>query len=288
VSEGGRTSPGTLFVVGTPIGNLEDVTLRALRVLAEAAVVVAEDTRVTARLLARHGIGTPCVSCREQNAARAVPAIVARLLAGEDAALVSDAGTPSVSDPGEQLVRAAVEAGVAVTPVPGPSALAAAASVAALPGEGIRFIGFLPRAGKPRRARLAAIAEDPACVVLYESPNRLGATLEELAAACPGRQAVVMRELTKIHEEIARGTLEQLAARFAGDVRGEITIAVAGNQADDGAPDEARLREIVARQIAAGKSAKDVAASLSAALGTSRKLVYRMALEGMGERDGPE
>jgi 16S rRNA (cytidine1402-2'-O)-methyltransferase len=271
---------GTLYVVATPIGNLEDVSARALRVLGEVALIAAEDTRVTAKLLSRYGVRTPCRSFREQNAATAVPALLERLAAGDDVALVCDAGTPGISDPGVALVEAAAEAGFTVSPIPGPSALAAAMSVAALPGEGVRFVGFLPRGGKGRRERLAELAADSSCTILYESPLRLAATLRDLAGACGDRDAVVMRELTKIHEEIARGTLPELAARFAEGARGEIAIAVAG--APRSAPaeiDDDTLRSAIAEQLASGASARDAAAFVAASLGVPRKRAYAIAVE---------
>jgi 16S rRNA (cytidine1402-2'-O)-methyltransferase len=276
---------GTLHVVATPIGNLDDVCARALRVLREVPLIAAEDTRVTAKLLARYDIKTPCRSFREQNAAKAIPALLERLAAGDDVALVCDAGTPGISDPGVALVEAAAEAGFCVSPVPGPSALAAAISVAALPGDGFRFVGFLPRAGKRRRERIAQLAADRSCTVLYESPLRLAATLRDLAAACGPRRAVVMRELTKIHEEIARGTLPELAARFAGGARGEISIAVAGAPESPPAEvDDDTLRSAIAAQVANGVSARDAAALAAAAFGVPRKRVYAIALAEAGKR----
>jgi len=274
-------SRGSLLVVATPIGNLEDITLRALAVLTRATVIAAEDTRVTRKLLARHGIATRLVSFREQNAARAIPELLDHLARGLDVALVTDAGTPAISDPGQQLVEAAAAAGFDVSPIPGPSALAAVLSVAGLPGDGARFAGFLPRAGKRRRERLAALAADPACTVLYEAPTRLGRTLADLATACGSdRRAVVARELTKVHEEIARGTLAELSARFSAAVKGEIAIAVAGAEIPAaGEIDDERLRELVRERIGAGQTAKDAATSLSRALGISRKRIYQLAIE---------
>jgi 16S rRNA (cytidine1402-2'-O)-methyltransferase len=278
-------SRGTLLVVATPIGNLEDITLRALRVLERARVIAAEDTRVTRKLLTRHGITTRVTSFREQNATRAIPELLAVLEQGGDVALVSDAGTPSISDPGQELVRAAVEAGYRISPIPGPSALAAVLSVAGLAGEGARFIGFLPRSGKRRQRRLAALAEDRACTVVYESPARLAKTLADLVEACgPDRRAVVTRELTKIHEEIATGTLAELADRFSDPVKGEVAIAVAGCDARDVEEiDDHRLRDLVRERIDRGQSARDVAGALSRALGVPRKRVYDLALEVIGD-----
>jgi 16S rRNA (cytidine1402-2'-O)-methyltransferase len=276
---------GTLYVVATPIGNLEDVTLRALRVLKEVRLIAAEDTRVTAKLLARYEIATPRWSFREQNAASSVPRLLERLGAGDDVALVCDAGTPGISDPGVALVEAAAAAGFTVTPVPGASALAAALSVAALPGEGSRFAGFLPRAGKGRRARLAEIAADPSCTVLYESPVRLAQTLRDLALACgEDRRAVVLRELTKLHEEIARGTLAELAEKFAQGARGEIAIAVEGAERRAEEVDEETLRAAVDDLLANGSSARDAAASASETFGVPRKRCYAIALDAVKKR----
>jgi len=275
---------GVLYVVGTPIGNLEDITLRALRILKSVSLIAAEDTRVTARLLARHVIDTKCISFREQNAKRAILQILEQLETGASVALVSDAGTPSISDPGEQLVAAAAAANIVVSPIPGPSALAAAMSTAALPGDGVRFIGFLPRSGKDRKRRLRSTAMDPSCTVIYESPHRLGNTLVDLASVCGAtRSAVVFRELTKLHEELARGTLKELADRFANNVKGEITIVIAGAKTIDAEDiSNEMLSELVANEIKRGRSAKDTAASLSLSLGIPKKKVYTVAVEIIG------
>jgi 16S rRNA (cytidine1402-2'-O)-methyltransferase len=271
---------GTLFVVGTPIGNMEDVTLRALRVLEEVSLIAAEDTRVTKKLLERHGLRTPLASFREQNADRVIPDIVARLEGGANVALVSDAGTPSVSDPGLALVAAVAARGFAVCPIPGPSALAAAVSVAGLPGEGVRFLGFLTRSGRRRKDRLASLAHDPSLVVLYESPGRLARTLLDLAEALGPRQAVVLREMTKIHEEAARGTLPDLAARYEGGAKGEVTIVIEGapREYEGDEITEARLAEIIRGEVAKGRSAKDLSADLSKSLGLPRRRIYEMVV----------
>jgi len=277
---------GTLYVVATPIGNLEDITLRAVRVLGEVGVIAAEDTRITARLLSRYGIDTRCVSLRDQNASRAIPPLVKSLLKGTDVATVTDAGTPSVSDPGQTLVEVAVAEGIRVVPIPGPSALSAVLSVAALSGDGARFVGFLPRSGKPRKLRIRSIANDPACTVIYESPNRLKGTLKDLVDECGAeRRAVVFRELTKVHEEIARGDLAQLMERFVGQVKGEVALAVAGRSYDEEEPfDEERLTEMVRAELDAGYSARDAAASLAQALGISKKEVYETVLKVLDKR----
>lgn len=278
---------GTLYVVATPIGNLEDITLRALNVLGAVDLIAAEDTRVTVKLLSRHGLHTPLVSFREQNARRAVPELIEALRSGRDIALVTDAGTPSISDPGGELVRAALGEGLRVTPIPGASALACAVSVAPVEGEGVRFVGFLPRSGRRRKERLQAIAVDPAVTVLYEAPSRLKQTLEDLSRHCGAdRMAAVLRELTKAHEEIAWARLDELVQRFSGVVRGEITLAVEGrpSEVDEEITDE-RLVELVAAQLEKGLSARDTAAALSRALGVPKKRVYAAAVETVARGD---
>ena len=274
----GDRPTGTLFVVGTPIGNLADLSPRAEATLRDADLIVAEDTRVTAKLLARFAITTKTKSVREQNARAAVPPIIALLVKGKNVALVTDAGTPSVSDPGEDLVKAAVEAGVQVSPIPGPSALAAAISVAGLEGDGVRFVGFLPRGGKERTRALHSIAEDPSLTVAYESPNRLRDTLKDLAAVAPDRRCAVMRELTKLHEEIVRGTLNELYVRFEAPPRGEITLAIEGAKTDPEEVTEDNLRDLVQAALQKGRTAKDISTSLAKALGIPKKRVYQTAL----------
>jgi 16S rRNA (cytidine1402-2'-O)-methyltransferase len=266
---------GLLFVVATPIGNLEDITLRALRLLGEVDVIAAEDTRVTAKLLKRHEISTPLLSLREQNASKVVGKLVATLQSGNNVALVTDAGTPSVSDPGFDLVSASVAARIKVVPIPGPSALSAAVSVSGLKGDGIRFHGFLPRAGKLRREALHTILEDRALAVIYESPNRIDKTLAELAAIDKHRRAAVMRELTKVHEDIVRGTLHELSNRFQEKTLGEITLIIEGENTEDKEElSETTLLNLIQNALEDGRSAKDIATSLSKGLGIPRKRIY--------------
>jgi 16S rRNA (cytidine1402-2'-O)-methyltransferase len=219
--------PGRLYVVATPIGNLEDITLRALRVLREASLIAAEDTRRTRGLLAHYGIRTPLTSYFEHNKLRRGPALVARLLAGERVALVTDAGTPGISDPGFHLVRLARAAGVPVVPVPGAAAVTAALSAAGVPGDRFVFEGFLPVKPGRRLGRLRALAALGRPVVLYESPHRLAGTLEALAEVFGSAEVVLGRELTKQFEEFRHGTAAELldAVRAAG-VRGEVTLVV--------------------------------------------------------------
>jgi len=270
---------GTLSVVATPIGNLEDVTLRALRVLREADLLLAEDTRRTRVLLDRHGIEARPRSLHAHNEAARTDEALAALAAGRNVALVSDAGTPLVSDPGERLVARAIAAGHAVVPVPGPSAALAALVASGLPAEAFTFLGFLPRKAGLRAARLAALGGRTETLILFESPRRVAATLRELARSLGERRACVARELTKLHEELARGTLAELATRFADGARGEVTIVVEGAPplAVEMNPDT--LRERVRELLAAGGSARDVAAQLARETGEAKRVVYAIAVE---------
>jgi 16S rRNA (cytidine1402-2'-O)-methyltransferase len=277
---------GTLHVVATPIGNLEDVTLRALRVLREADLVLAEDTRHTRGLLTRHGIAAKLVSLHAHNEAARCARVLEVLGAGGNVALCSDAGTPLLSDPGARIVAAAVEAGHIASPVPGPTAIAAALCVAGLDVASFTFVGFLPRRAGERRARLAALAARPDALVLFESPRRIGATLRELALALGERRACVARELTKLHEEVARGTLSELAARFADGVRGEVTLVVEGakpgaqsEEASSEAPEGAsELDDEIRARLARGDGVREIAAELATARGLPRRQVYARAL----------
>jgi 16S rRNA (cytidine1402-2'-O)-methyltransferase len=224
---------GTLFVVATPIGNLEDMSARAIRVLRAVAVIAAEDTRRTAHLLQRFGLTTRTISFHEHSEKGKTSDLIARLQAGDDVALVSDAGTPTVSDPGEHLVRAALVAGIRVEPVPGPSAVVTALSVAGMGADGFVFLGFAPRKGSERRAwmdRLAGTAAIVPVAVFYEAPHRIRETLDELQARFGGLEVVVCRELTKAHEQIVRGRLGELAPFEA---RGEFTVVVDFGQTTD-------------------------------------------------------
>jgi len=219
-------------VVATPIGNLGDLGPRARETLAACALIAAEDTRHTGSLLKHFGIGTPMVSLHDHNEAQRAPELVARMRDGASIALVSDAGTPAISDPGYDLVRAAAAAGIDVVAVPGACALIAALSIGALPTDRFCFEGFLPARGSARRTRLAELAAEPRTLVFYESPHRVMETLEDCAAAFgPARLAVVAREITKLHETTYRGTLGELVGRAAGDadfVRGEIVLLIGG------------------------------------------------------------
>jgi 16S rRNA (cytidine1402-2'-O)-methyltransferase len=217
---------GTLYVVATPIGNLEDVTLRAVRVLGEVGLIAAEDTRVTSRLLARHGIRKAMVSYRAPVERRVTGRLLATLELG-DIALVSDAGTPTLSDPGQVLITAATEAGHHVVPVPGPSAITAAVAVAAFPGAGFTFTGYLPRKPGELRRLFESLREAPHPTVVFESPYRVRRALGLLAEVLPERQLAVCRELTKVHEEVLRGTAAEILEELGDQPRGEFTLVIA-------------------------------------------------------------
>jgi 16S rRNA (cytidine1402-2'-O)-methyltransferase len=273
---------GTLHVVATPIGNLADLSLRAQQVLGGADVIAAEDTRRTLQLLQSLGISRPLVSLFEHNESQRVPRLLERLAAGQSVALVSDAGTPLLSDPGFELVRAASRAGFAVQAIPGPSAITAALAVAGLPTQRFCFEGFLPARAAERRRALAALAHEPRTLVFFEAPHRIRATLADLAAEFGAqREAVVTRELTKAHESIYRGTLAELgltAARDENFERGEITLVVAGaTPADAATADPAQLRrtvDILLKELPPGRAAA-VAAQLT---GATRAAAYALAM----------
>ncbi len=271
---------GTLHLVATPIGNLEDVTLRALRMLSEAELLLAEDTRRTRKLLDRHAVKARPVSLHAHNEAARIEKTLAVLEGGGSVALVCDAGSPLISDPGERLVAAVIEAGHEVTSVPGPSALLAALSVSGLPAAPFSFVGFPPRRAGERDALLERLRERPETLVFFESPQRLAATLRRLCGVLGDRAACVARELTKLHEEAARGPLSELAERFAAGTRGEVTIVVAGAApADrtDRLDAEALDAEIRAR-LAAGGSSRAIAAELTPRSGLRRRDVYARAV----------
>jgi 16S rRNA (cytidine1402-2'-O)-methyltransferase len=269
---------GTLHLVATPIGHLEDVTLRALRVLREAQLVLAEDTRRTRILLERHAISAKPVSLHAHNEAARTARVLAVLEAGGSAALVSDAGTPLVSDPGERLVAAAIAAGHAVVAVPGASAVLAALSVAGLPASPFSFAGFLPRRARERDAWLTAWRERPETLVLFESPRRLGTTLEAMSRILGERPACVARELTKLHEEVARGSLGELAERFAQGARGEVTIVVGGHPDQPAASPPLDLDAAILAGLDSGESTRQLAARIAPLCGVPRREVYARAV----------
>jgi 16S rRNA (cytidine1402-2'-O)-methyltransferase len=280
-------APG-LYLVATPIGNLRDVSLRALEILAAADVIACEDTRVTRKLTSHYGIATPLTPYHDHNAATARPKLIARLAEGARIALVSDAGTPLVSDPGYRLVLAVQEAGHPVMAVPGASAVLAALSVAGLPTDRFFFEGFLPAKEAARRTRIAALARIPATLVLFETGPRLAGALADLAASLGERAAAVCRELTKLHEEVRRGSLNELARAYRDlpEPRGEIVIVAAPppEQQPAGADEvDALLRNALERL-----SVKDAVDEVAGVSGQPRRDVYRRALALKADNDGPD
>ena len=276
---------GGLHLVATPIGNLRDITVRALEVLAAADVIACEDTRVTRKLVDHYAIATPLTPYHDHNAAEARPRLLARLAEGAAVALVSDAGTPLVSDPGYKLVRAAREQGASVTAAPGASAVLAALMVSALPTDRFFFEGFLSAKEAARRARIAELNRIPATLVLFETGPRLAAALADLADGLGPREAAICRELTKLYEEVRRGDLPTLAREtaMAPEPRGEIVIVIAppAAQGELDADDlDALLRQALARV-----SVKEAVAEVAAVTGQSRRAIYQRALELSRERD---
>lgn len=265
---------GTLYIVATPIGNLEDMTMRAVRVLKETGLIAAEDTRHTKKLLTHFGIGTPLTSYHEHNEQEKASSVVQRLLAGTDVALVSDAGTPGISDPGYRLIRLAIEHGIRVVPVPGPSAIISLVSVSGLPADEFTFKGFLPsKEGEANRV-LHQMKGRPGTFVFYESPRRLKRTLELVLEALGDIHAVVGRELTKLHEEIVRGRVSAILAGLPGEVKGEITLILRTEEEKEGFDFRARLAEL----LAAGARLNDAVKAVAVDSGLPRSEVYREAL----------
>lgn len=274
------SEPGRLVVCATPIGNLGDVTLRVLDALRDADTVAAEDTRVTRKLLARYEIATRLERCDEHTVERQTPVLVERMLGGEVIALVSDAGTPGVSDPGARLVDACIDAGVTVEVLPGASAILAALVASGLPTHAFYFGGFLPRKAGERRRALDALAPLDATLIFYESPRRSAASLSALAEALPGRRAALARELTKLHEEVVRGAIEDVAAEIGSreNLKGEVVLLVG--------PPPARAREHadpekvwthLKRHIAGGASRSEAVKLVAKNLGLPKGEVYRIA-----------
>lgn len=270
--------PGRLFIVATPIGNLADVSERALTTLREVKLIACEDTRHTRVLLDKFGVATPVTSLPAFAEGQRAGAILERLLAGDDVALVTDAGTPAISDPGERLVVEAVAAGVTVSPVPGPAAIIAALSAGGLPTGRFHFLGFLPRQASEARAMLEEVRQLSATLVLYESPRRVADTLVLLRDVLGARRAVVARELTKLHEEFVRGTLDELAARYAGaEVLGEVVVLVEGRVGETRWSEE-EVRAALARGLEEGERLKALTTELSKRAGWSAQELYRLGL----------
>jgi 16S rRNA (cytidine1402-2'-O)-methyltransferase len=286
---------GELFVVATPIGNLEDITLRALRILKETDRIACEDTRRTIKLLAHYGIRKPLVSYHEHNEHTRTPELIEKLLGGERIALVTDAGTPMVSDPGHELIAACIGRGIPVTPVPGPSALATALMAAGLPVAEFRFAGFLPARGAQRRARLVELRAERCTLILYEAPHRIAAMLRDACETLGDREAVIAREMTKLHEEFIRGRLCELASAMKDHgTRGECTVLIAPATAEENvrvtnvSSDEAHssisdLAERISRER--GLDHKAALKQAARELGITRREAYARWLRERGARD---
>jgi 16S rRNA (cytidine1402-2'-O)-methyltransferase len=276
------SSAGFLYLVATPIGNPEDISARAIRVLRDVDLIACEDTRRTGRLLALHSIRAPMISYFEHNEVRRIPELVARLRSGASIALVTDAGTPAISDPGYRLVRTAIDAGIQVTAVPGPCAAISALTVSGLPTDRFVFEGFLPPKPGARQRVLERLATEDRTLVIYEAARRLPQLLSELMAAFgPNRQLVVIREATKLHEEIVRGTLAEVADTFANrDVLGEVTLVAEGAQPRTESPasqiEQSRVVDILRD---AGLGLKEAAVAASKITGASRRDLYQNSLK---------
>ncbi len=270
--------PGRLFVVATPIGNLNDLSPRAIETLRSVAVIACEDTRHTRILLEKFGIGTPTTSLPAFAEGQRAGAILDRLVGGADVALVTDAGTPAISDPGEKLVVEAVAAGVTVVPIPGPAAFVAALSAGGLPTGRFHFLGFLPRQVSEAKSMIDEVAQLSATLVLYESPRRLVETLRTLSEWLGPRRAVVARELTKLHEELARGTLTELADRYsAGEVLGEVVLLIEG-RTGDARWSEDEVKRALSAGLASGERLKSLSTDVARRSGWSAQELYKIGL----------
>ena len=269
----------TLYVVATPIGNLEDISQRALRVLGEVGLIAAEDTRVTSKLLARYGLTTRLTSYREQNK-RIKQGELLAALAEHDVALVCDAGTPGISDAGAELVAAAADAGVAVVAIPGASAVTTAIAASGIPADGgYVFLGFLPRQPAERRRLLVGVASERRALVCFETPQRIVEALQDIQGALGDRRIAVCRELTKLHEEVFRGRVSEAAAHFAAP-RGEFTLVIEGaTETDQDEPSEEAVARRLAELRSGGASAKDAVAAVSAEFGVTRRKAYELWLK---------
>ncbi|MEN6370488.1 MAG: 16S rRNA (cytidine(1402)-2'-O)-methyltransferase [Armatimonadota bacterium] len=278
---------GSLYIVATPIGNLEDISLRALRVLKEAALIAAEDTRVTRKLLSHYDIHTPMTAYHQHSKGKRSEEIIERLKSGEDVALVSDAGTPGVSDPGHELIALAIEEGIAITSVPGPTAMVTALVISGLPTAHFAFDGFPPRKESERKAFFRGIKPDPRTIILYESPLRLLSTLKSALAELGDRRAAVVREATKMFEEVFRGTLSETIARFTErKAKGEIVIVIEGAGTEEAATAPEAGAETVEERLKTlmdqGMSERDAVRQVAAEMKLPRREVYAAAI-GMKE-----
>ncbi|HAN45516.1 MAG TPA: 16S rRNA (cytidine(1402)-2'-O)-methyltransferase [Cyanobacteria bacterium UBA8156] len=279
---------GTLYLVGTPIGNLEDMTFRAIAVLQRVALIAAEDTRHTGKLLQHFQIDTPQISYRDENHRVCAPLLLSRLQAGQDVALVSDAGMPLLSDPGEPLVAECIAAGIAVVPVPGPTAAIAALVASGLAGDRFVFEGFLPLKAKVREARLTALAREERTVILYEAPHRLRQTLQDLQTVVAGdRPLVLARELTKRYEEFWRGTLAGAIAHYAHqEPKGEFVLILGGHPHPQEVWEEEAVRLALARLLQEGQSLAIASRELALTVGRSRREIYQLGLQLQTDGDG--
>jgi len=268
---------GTLYVVGTPIGNLEDITLRALRVLKEVDLIAAEDTRTTRKLLSHHGIRTPLTSYHEHSGPAKREQLL-ETLKEQDVALVSEAGMPGLSDPGYRLIREAIARGIPVVPIPGPSALVTALAVSGLPTDSFLYLGFSPRRQGERRRWLESVANEPRTLVVFEAPHRLQASLRDMAEILGNRQVAIARELTKLFEEVWRGSLQEAIAHFEETPpRGEFTLVIAG--AEESAWSEEQVRKALAERLERGQLGKEVVREVAEMARWPRREVYRLWLE---------
>ncbi len=268
---------GTLYIVGTPIGNLEDISLRALRTLREVDLIAAEDTRRTRKLLAHYDIKTPLTSYHEHNKLAKLDSLL-ETLREKDVALVSEAGMPGLSDPGYELVRAAIEAGIPVVPIPGPSALVTALVVSGLPTDSFLYLGFLPRRRGERRRLLSSIAEERRTIIAFEAPHRLLASLEDIREVLGNRRIAVARELTKMFEEVIRGSLNEVIQHFSETLpRGEFTLVIEG--AKEVVWEEERVREELGRLLASGVEGKEAVKQVARVAGWPRREVYKVWLD---------
>ncbi len=271
--------PGTLYIVATPIGNLEDITLRAIRTLKEVDIIAAEDTRHTQTLLKHFSINTPLTSYHEHNERARTGQLVARLERDESVALVSDAGTPGISDPGYRLVLEAIRRGIRVVPIPGPSALIAALSASGLSTAGFNFRGFLPARKRERRSKLQELRLERYSIVVYETPHRLKESLDDIREIFGDRRMVMGREITKLHEEFLRGRISEVIAEVSRrEIRGEVTLIIEGCS-DVDPPSEEALREEIAELVADGLRVKEIAEVLGEKYGYSKRQIYGLAMD---------
>ena len=281
VTSASADTSGTLFVLATPIGNLEDITLRAIRTLREVGLIAAEDTRHTRKLLARHEISTPLISYHDHNKEKRTPGLIKKLKSGSPVALVTDAGTPSISDPGHYLVRAAIRAAIPVVPIPGASALVAALSVSGLPTDSFVFVGFSPRKSAKRKHLLEGLKREPRTLIFYESPRRLLGLMRDIADIMGDRTAVVARELTKVHEETIRGSLSEILDMLGArpSLKGEHTLLVGGFENTGDVDRDLVFNELKQLNIDTDRPLSDLVKEVAARHGLSRKVVYEEALK---------